>query len=188
MSLGEKLKEIRKRFGLSQSNLAKLINVSRQAIAKWELDAGLPDPENLKELSHIFGITIDSLLSDDNDLPKLTIRKELNKEKYQNKISSYEEILHEYFKEPYNIYILSRNKKMSKLESILNIFTGGDYYLIEGVSDLSPYYLITNNNVKLLVNIKNWVLEITELNSNINEKKFIVNNNIYRRLQKIKIK
>lgn len=43
---------------------------------------------------------------------------------------------------------------MNKLERILNIFTGGDYYLIKGVSDLSPYYLIVKDNLKLLVNIK----------------------------------
>lgn len=43
MTLGEKLKEIRKRFGLSQEQLAEIINVSRQAITKWESDNGLPD-------------------------------------------------------------------------------------------------------------------------------------------------
>lgn len=35
MTLGEKLKEIRKRFGLSQEQLAEIMNVSRQAITKW---------------------------------------------------------------------------------------------------------------------------------------------------------
>ena len=62
MTLGQKLKEIRKKFGLSQEQLAEIINVSRQAITKWETDAGLPDTENLKELSRIFEISIDYLL------------------------------------------------------------------------------------------------------------------------------
>ena len=35
MTLGQKLKEIRKRFGLSQESLAEIMNVSRQAITKW---------------------------------------------------------------------------------------------------------------------------------------------------------
>ena len=43
MTLGQKLKEIRKRFGLSQESLAEIMNVSRQAITKWESDEGLPD-------------------------------------------------------------------------------------------------------------------------------------------------
>ena len=35
MTFGEKLKEIRKRFGFTQEELSELINVSRQAITKW---------------------------------------------------------------------------------------------------------------------------------------------------------
>ena len=40
MTFGQKLKEIRKRFGLSQEQLAEIMNVSRQAITKWENDSG----------------------------------------------------------------------------------------------------------------------------------------------------
>ena len=47
MTLGQKLKEIRKRFGLSQEQLAEIMNVSRQAITKWENEGGLPDVSNL---------------------------------------------------------------------------------------------------------------------------------------------
>ena len=82
MTFGEKLKEIRKRFGLTQEKLSGLINVSRQAITKWENDEGLPDITNLQELSKLFGITIDYLLDKDNNLPALTLRKELDKDKY----------------------------------------------------------------------------------------------------------
>ena len=64
MTLGQKLKEIRKRFGLSQEQLAEIMNVSRQAITKWESDLGLPDVSNLQELSKVFGITVDYLLND----------------------------------------------------------------------------------------------------------------------------
>ena len=49
MTLGQKLKEIRKRFGLSQEQLAEIMNVSRQAITKWENDSGIPDISNLQE-------------------------------------------------------------------------------------------------------------------------------------------
>ena len=38
MTLGQKLNEIRKKFGLSQEQLAEIMNVSRQAITKWESD------------------------------------------------------------------------------------------------------------------------------------------------------
>lgn len=78
MTLAPKLKEIRKRFGLSQEQLAEIMNISRQAITKWENDGGLPDINNLQELSKIFGITVDYLLNDKNILPTLSMKKELD--------------------------------------------------------------------------------------------------------------
>ena len=80
MTLGEKLKDFRKRFGLSQEQLAEVMNVSRQAITKWESDAGLPDVSNLSELAKTFNISIDSLLND-SELPILIMTKELDKDK-----------------------------------------------------------------------------------------------------------
>ena len=84
MTLGEKIKEMRKKFGLSQEELASIMNVSRQAITKWESDGGLPDISNLQELSKVFGITIDYLLDNNNDLPLMVMKKQINKEKYKN--------------------------------------------------------------------------------------------------------
>lgn len=81
MTLGQKLKEIRKRFGLSQEQLAEIINVSRQSITKWESDNGLPDVSNLQELSKVFGVTVDYLLNGENQLPALTMRRNLCMEK-----------------------------------------------------------------------------------------------------------
>ena len=78
MTLGQKLKEIRKRFGMSQEQLAEILNVSRQAITKWENDGGLPDVSNLQEIAKTFGITVDYLLDDENQLPALSLRKELD--------------------------------------------------------------------------------------------------------------
>ena len=138
MTLGQKLKDIRSIFGLSQENLAEIMNVSRQAITKWESDNGLPDISNLQELSKVFGITVDYLL-DNNNLPVISMKKELDKSKYNNKLDSYKLILEEYYPEPWNVYILSCNKKLNKIELILNVLTG-DYDLIKGVSDLTPYY------------------------------------------------
>ena len=86
MTLGEKLKEIRKRFGLSQEELAEMLNVSRQAITKWENDGGKPDIDNLLELSKKFGITVDSLLNNESELSDLSISVKLDKEKYGSKL------------------------------------------------------------------------------------------------------
>lgn len=115
MILGQKLKEIRKRFGLSQENLAKIMNVSRQAITKWENDDGLPDVSNLRELSKVFNLTVDYLLDNYNSLPALSMKKELDKNKYEMNGKGYLTILDNYYAEPWEIYELLRSKKHSKL-------------------------------------------------------------------------
>ncbi|MCM1191726.1 MAG: helix-turn-helix domain-containing protein [Butyrivibrio sp.] len=64
MNFSEKLKEIRKKEGISQEQLADKIGVSRQAITKWETGKGLPDVENMVIIAEIFKTTIDELLMD----------------------------------------------------------------------------------------------------------------------------
>ena len=49
---------------MSQENLASQLNVSRQAISKWELDSSLPDTENIIQLGELFEVSIDYLLKD----------------------------------------------------------------------------------------------------------------------------
>lgn len=65
MTLGEKIKELRIKNNLSQEDLASKLNVSRQAISKWEKDIALPDTNNLIMLSKLFGITLDELVNQD---------------------------------------------------------------------------------------------------------------------------
>ena len=191
MTFGEKLKEIRKRFGLTQEKLSWLINVSRQAITKWENYEGLPDITNLQELSKLFGITIDYLLDKDNNLPALTLRKELDKDKYKSKLSMYDEVLKEYFDESYEIYNLSRSKKMNIVENLIDTFIVpeiGPVSTADALSDLSPYYLVKKDNLKFLVNIKNYVLEIIELPNNTSDKKIIYNRNIFRNCGRLNLR
>lgn len=63
MTFAEKLKSIRRQTGMSQEQLAEKLGVSRQAVTKWETDAGIPDIENLMAISSLFDISIDELLS-----------------------------------------------------------------------------------------------------------------------------
>lgn len=65
MNLGDKIKECRKQAGLSQEQLAERLNVSRQAITKWETNKGIPDIANLIAISDEFGLSLDELIKDD---------------------------------------------------------------------------------------------------------------------------
>lgn len=65
MSLSDNLRALRKQKGYSQEQLAERLNVSRQAVSKWESDNGYPEMESLIILSDLFECTIDDLLKND---------------------------------------------------------------------------------------------------------------------------
>lgn len=68
MSLATKLVILRKQKGLTQMNLAERLNVSRQAISRWEVGAAVPSTENLKVLGDLYGVQVDYLLNDNAEL------------------------------------------------------------------------------------------------------------------------
>ena len=62
MTFNEKLFSLRRKSGFSQEELAEKLNVSRQAVSRWEIGETLPDTQNLLLLSDIFEVTADYLL------------------------------------------------------------------------------------------------------------------------------
>lgn len=66
MTFGEKIKKLRTDNGLTQEQLADRLYVSRTAVSKWETDKGLPSIDALKEISVLFNVSLDSLISDDD--------------------------------------------------------------------------------------------------------------------------
>ena len=73
MTLPDKIIKLRKEKGWSQEDLAEKLNVSRQAISRWENGTALPDAQNVLQISKLFHVTTDYLLNDDyesdNDIP-----------------------------------------------------------------------------------------------------------------------
>ena len=63
MSFSENLKQIRKEHHLSQEELAELLDVSRQAVSKWEQGQGFPEVEKLLLLSSKLNVSLDALMS-----------------------------------------------------------------------------------------------------------------------------
>ena len=62
MSFAENLKQLRKERQLSQEDLAEILDVSRQAVSKWEQGIGYPEVEKLLLLSNKLHISLDSLM------------------------------------------------------------------------------------------------------------------------------
>ena len=72
MILADKIIRLRKKNGWSQEELAEKMNVSRQAVSKWESVQTIPDLEKILQLSALFGVTTDYLLKDEIEDEELT--------------------------------------------------------------------------------------------------------------------
>ncbi len=69
MTFKEQLQEARKAAGLSQEQLAKLMNMSRQGVSHWENDRALPDAETLKKLSQVLNYNFEEIESAGEETP-----------------------------------------------------------------------------------------------------------------------
>ena len=70
MTFGEKLQKLRTRAGLSQDQIAELLDVSRQAVSKWERNEAMPEAEKLVRISRQFGVSTDYLLLEELEEPE----------------------------------------------------------------------------------------------------------------------
>ena len=61
MNIGERILALRKEKSISQTELAKRLNVSRQAVSKWEQGVSSPDTERLIQLAEILGTEVEYL-------------------------------------------------------------------------------------------------------------------------------
>lgn len=71
MKINEKLVALRKEKGLSQLDLAEMMNVSRQAISRWEVGAAIPSIDNLKYLGSLYNVSLEYLLNEEMENPPL---------------------------------------------------------------------------------------------------------------------
>ena len=64
MKMGNIIKELRVEHNMTQSQLAKQLNISQDTVSLWERGKSQPDVENLKKLMKIFGVSADFLLGE----------------------------------------------------------------------------------------------------------------------------
>lgn len=73
------LKKHRKNNGYTQKQLAEVVGVTQQAVAKWETKKASPNPEMLQKISSILNVTVDTLLDGTIPTNKSKMPKDLNK-------------------------------------------------------------------------------------------------------------
>ena len=76
MNLGDKIMTLRRKQGWSQEELARLCQVSRQSVSKWESGQSAPDLDKILVLSRIFGISTDFLLKEEYEREQILPKEE----------------------------------------------------------------------------------------------------------------
>ena len=132
MSFGENLINLRKQKGWSQDDLANNLNLSRQAISKWENDTSKPDLDNIKKISKIFSVTIDDLLNNDVVKDKAVTLNVKKKEKKERTITIVKCMI-------IAVIILYIINVIFKFASLLIIVNG-----IQKYANLSNYHYVIN--------------------------------------------
>lgn len=75
MDLGSRIKSERERLNISQDELAQRMNMTRQAISKWETGKSYPDIEKLLKLTEVFNLSLDELVKGDKSFQENLIKE-----------------------------------------------------------------------------------------------------------------
>ena len=180
MTLGEKIKYARKCYGLSQEQLANKLCVSRSAIAMWETDKGIPDVENLKILSKILCISVDTLLADGEPCQSAVVRYPINLSAYGRgcKKVKIERLLKGKFPESKICCLLGRpilSQDETTVDTSRGILTPAPFGTAEFMTSIRDqeqvFYLVEQEDPRFITATENWI-EIRPLSQVPEDKSF----------------
>ena len=72
-TIGQNISVFRKKAGMTQEELSEIMNVTSQAVSKWENDLSYPDLETVNLLSRVLGTTVDAILNGENTVPTVKV-------------------------------------------------------------------------------------------------------------------
>jgi len=136
MNIGETIKKLRKQKDMTQEQLAEYLNISPQAISRWEINSTLPDITLIPMLANIFDVTTDMLLGVDIDAKEKRIEeivKEAQNYMFKKQKDEAEKLLRPALKEYPNSY-----KLMDKLAHV--IFVNVGYYNVNWNEDVKKRF------------------------------------------------
>lgn len=121
---GNRLKELRKEQNITQSNLAKILNVTQDSISLWEKNKRVPDTQYIIQLADYFNVSADYLLGRSDDFGNVDVPSDV-------KLSSEEQYALDMFRDLSNsnrkiilrnLFVMldpSKKKKYSFVENII---------------------------------------------------------------------
>lgn len=173
---GRKIREARRKCGLSQEQLADKMSVSRSAIAKWETDKGLPDVGNLKLLGQLLNTSLDRLLDDAEEADGSVIRERYNLIAYGpgcRKVKK-DRVIRERFPDA-RIYTLLGRQELTELKRFADSVTDCRTTVDALMRDVSKsFYLIETGGRQLFVTLTDSFIETRPLEQPLESNSFSI--------------
>ena len=171
MDFGEKIQKIRKQNNLTQEELAEKLYVSRTAISKWESGKGYPSIDLLKQISKVFNISIDKMLSSEELIEFAENDKKNSKEKNYNLffglldlmsialifLPLYGKTLNGYI---YSVPLITNNDLNNYIKIIYFVLFIAVSFI--GVFEII-FSFIDKNKIKLVANVSSMILQTLTL-------------------------
>lgn len=193
LTFGQKLKEARKKAGLTQEQLAEKLAVSRQAVTKWENDKGLPDVDNWKTLSQVLNVSIDYLLDNGSPLDLTVTREEINLEnadgkrsaggRWSSKAAKKDSIVLKKFEGGEIHGLLAKQIPTGKervIDNVLGFLTSAPFGVPQFINDMKnvdkAFYLVNYPDKQYFVTVTDEFIESRLLAERITQKKFVIGN------------
>ncbi len=197
-----RIRSARQRAGLSQSQLADRLSVSRQAVTKWENGGGLPDVENLKAMARLFDVSVDYLLVDTSpDSPTATtLRQPIDLASYaphriRGKLvgSRAHAAVLDAYPDASEVWALSRVLETTRKQNVVEWLSAlaidtpfGLFGTTDAVNNHDADYLVTKPHQQVLVRVGKHELESRELNETITAASFTLGHDRFRRTTQVR--
>jgi len=175
MTLGKRLRAARKRVGMSQEQLARELHVSRQAVTKWESDAGIPDIENLRAIARIFGVSIDSMLGDSGEVVGAVVSEPIDTSVYPGRMPLTRFAAAVRARYPMaTIYSVVRYRRLSWYSFIIDFLASPGILYVVQIPELlrRGWYVVEQEDRLRLVSVSKNLMESRELAGPIEWKKW----------------
>ena len=191
MIFAKKLKQLRQQADWSQEQLADRLNVTRQAVAKWERGAGFPDIDNMQALAKLFNTSVDELLDYTRAGLASAIREPLDLDAYPTDMKEYSAsdlAVTDKFADADQIESLNRHRRLTWWQQIIDFFVGAGTLDIafsgEAIGQLKGdrrYYLVEKSGRSWIVEVTKTYVERRELTKPFPRQQLSVGDFIYRR-------
>ena len=191
MIFAKKLKQLRQQNDWSQEQLADRLNVTRQAVAKWERGAGFPDIDNMQALAKLFNTSVDELLDYTRAGLASAMREPLDLDAYPTDTKGYSAsdlAVADKFADADHIESLNRHRRLTWWQQIIDFFVGAGTLDVafsgEAIGQLKGdrrYYLVEKSGRSWIVEVTKTYVERRELTKPFPRQQLSVGDFIYRR-------